>query len=132
MANLSQKVFVALTMRRNVLIIEDEPVIAEMISMLLEEEGFEVVSLGNTGRAREKLHNLEVDLVMLDINLDGESGQEMCCYIKSQDDICHIPVILVSGHPDIEKIRAGCGADDTISKPFDLDYFMGKVNHFAA
>lgn len=119
-------------MPRTVMIIEDEPVIAEMISMLLEDEGFQVISLSETSRAREKLHNMQVDLVMLDINLEGEGGQDFCSYIKSDVDICKIPVVLVSAHPDIETIKALCGADDAISKPFELMDFLGTIQRYAA
>lgn len=118
-------------MKEKVLIIEDEPVIAEMMSILLEVEGYQVISLADTGLARRKLHDKEVDLVMLDLGLKGEDGQSMCAYIKGHDDLKHIPVILVSANSDLEKIKIECGADDHIAKPFDLDHFMGKVRDYS-
>ena len=117
-------------MMKRVLIIEDEPVIAEMMSILLETEGYTVISLADTGWARQKLHDKEVDLVMLDLNLGGEAGESMCSYIKAQDDLKHIPVVLVSGSSDLEQISTDCGADDFIAKPFDLYHFIGKVQAF--
>jgi len=114
-------------MKKKILVIEDEPVIAEMISIILEEEGFSVVSLADTARARRKLHDKEVNMAMLDINLKGETGKSLCKYIKSHKDLKHIPVILVSANMDIENIRLECGADDFIRKPFDLDHFVKKV-----
>lgn len=120
-------------MRKRVLVIEDEPVIAEMISILLEVEGFGVISLADTGLARTKLHANEVDMVMLDLGLKGkEDGQSMCIYIKQQADLKHIPVILVSGNSDLEQIKEQCGADDHIAKPFGVDDFVNKVNRYAA
>lgn len=118
-------------MKEKVLIIEDEPIIAEMMSILLEVEGYQVISLADTGLARRKLHDKEVDLVMLDLGLKGEDGQSMCAYIKGHDDLKHIPVILVSANSDLEKIKIECGADDHIAKPFDLDHFMGKVRDYS-
>lgn len=114
-------------MKTKVLVIEDEPIIAEMMSILLEVEGYKVISLADTARARQKLHEKEVDLVMLDLGLKGENGQSMCAYIKGQDDLKHIPVILVSGNSDLEQIQLDCGADDHIAKPFDLNLFIQKV-----
>lgn len=117
-------------MKRRVLVIEDEPIIAEMISILLEMEGFNVISLADTERARKKLLAGEVDMVMLDLNLKGENGQSMCRYIKGQEGLKHIPVILVSANSDLEQITAACGADDHIHKPFDMNNFTQKVrNH---
>lgn len=117
-------------MGKNVLVIEDEPIIAEMISIILEIQGLNVISLSDTGRARDKLLNKEINLVMLDLNLHGEGGQEFCGYIKGQDDLKHIPVILVSANLDIEQIKEQCGADDIIRKPFNVDHFMEKVSHY--
>lgn len=113
------------------MVIEDEPIIGEMMCILLETEGYSVISLGDTGLARRKLHAQEVSLVMLDLNLKGEDGQSMCSYIKEQEDLKHIPVVLVSGSQDLEEIKASCGADDFIQKPFDLHHFVEKVNIYA-
>jgi len=115
-------------MKKQILVIEDEPVIAEMISIILEEEGFNVVSLADTARARKKLHGKEVNMAMLDINLAGETGKSLCKYIKNHKDLKNIPVILVSANMDIKQITEECGADDYIAKPFDLDHFIKKVH----
>ena len=117
-------------MKKQVLVIEDDPVIAEMISIILEMQGFHVISLADTGWAREKLEEEEIDMVLLDLNLEGadEDGQSFCAYIKSQDDLKHIPVILVSANIDIEQIKKECGADDLIKKPFDMDHFVNILN----
>jgi DNA-binding response OmpR family regulator len=117
-------------MKKRVLVIEDEPIIAEMISIILEIQGFKVISLSDTSRARKKLHNQEVDLVMLDLNLGGESGDSVCAYIKGQDDLKDIPVILVSANINIEKLAKQCGADDFIKKPFDINHFVEKVHAY--
>ena len=117
-------------MGKNVLVIEDEPIIAEMISIILEIQGLNVISLSDTGRARDKLHAKEVNLVLLDLNLRGEGGQEFCEYIKGQDGLKHIPVILVSANIDIDEIKKQCHADDIIRKPFNIDHFMEKVSQY--
>jgi DNA-binding response OmpR family regulator len=114
-------------MKRKVLVIEDEPIIAEMMSILLEVEGYKVISLADTARARRKLHDQEIELVLLDLALKGENGQSLCAYIKAQDDLKHIPVILVSANQDLEQITKTCCADDFIPKPFELNFFMAKI-----
>jgi DNA-binding response OmpR family regulator len=114
-------------MKRKVLVIEDEPVIAEMMSILLEMGGYKVISLADTGMARRRLHEKEVGLVLLDLQLRGEDGQSMCNYIKTTEDIKHLPVILVSANTDLPQIAEHCGANDHIAKPFDLNFFMDKV-----
>ncbi|PTR01630.1 response regulator receiver domain-containing protein [Mucilaginibacter yixingensis] len=113
------------------MVIEDEPVIGEMMCILLEMEGYEVISLGDTGLARLKLHAQEVAMVMLDLGLKGENGQSMCAYIKAQDDLKNIPVVLVSANQELEQITAEIGADDYIRKPFEMEHFLQKVNNYA-
>ncbi|WP_377098069.1 response regulator [Mucilaginibacter calamicampi] len=118
-------------MDKKVLVIEDEPIIAEMICILLETEGLKVISLADVRSARQKVQNGDVGLVLLDLTLKGENGLAMCEYIKGQDDLKHIPVLLVSANSDLEKIKTECGADDHIAKPFDLTDFMSKVRRYA-
>jgi DNA-binding response OmpR family regulator len=114
-------------MKKTVLIIEDEPIIGELMSIILEIQGFKVISLSDTTYASKKLQDKEVDLVMLDLNLGGQDGSEFCEYIKSQDDLNHIPVILVSANINLTKIAEKCGADDFIAKPFEINSLMEKV-----
>lgn len=118
-------------MTKKVLVVEDEPIIAEMICIILEIEGLKVISLADLAVARQKLHYEEVGLVLLDLNLKGESGSAMCEYIKGHDDLKHIPVVLVSANTDLEKIKAECGADDYIAKPFELIDFTRTVRQYA-
>ena len=87
-----------------------------------------VISLSDASWVKEKLQAHEVALVMLDLNLGEESGAVLCEYIKGQDDLKHISVILVSANMDIETIKDQCGADDLIKKPFELDHFVSKVH----
>ena len=117
-------------MKKKVLVIEDEPIIAEMMSILLEVEGYNVISSSNTSFAKRKLNDSEIGLVMLDLKLKDEDGKEMCMFIKGHEDYKHIPVILVSANSDLEQIQSDCGADDHIAKPFDLNGFMAKVNTY--
>lgn len=126
----SISVSIYFTMKRKVLIVEDEPVVGEMMSILLEVGGYKVISLADIKSAKRRLHEKEVGLVLLDLALKGESGQTMCSYIKSDEHLKHLPVILVSANSDIEAISHDCGADDHIAKPFDADYFMDKVKMY--
>jgi DNA-binding response OmpR family regulator len=116
-------------MKRKVLVIEDEPVIAEMMAILLEVGGFKVIGLADTSRAREKLTHQDIAVVVLDLRLKGEDGQSLCAYIKGQADLNAIPVLLVSANPDLAQICKACGANDFIAKPFHLDDFVSKINN---
>src|SRR5690349_9389566 len=99
-------------MKKKVLVVEDEPIIAEMMSILLEVGGYKVISLADTGYAKTRLHEPDMGLVLLDLQLSGtENGQAMCEYIKNTDELKHLPVILVSANSDLPQISKDCGAD---------------------
>jgi DNA-binding response OmpR family regulator len=117
-------------MKKRVLVIEDEPVIAEMVNIILQADGYKVISLSEFVNFKTKLRASHADVVLLDINLAGFNGREISEYIKSQSDLKHIPVIILSASNHIQKITEECGADDFIKKPFDLDYFINKVHTY--
>jgi DNA-binding response OmpR family regulator len=117
-------------MKKKILVVEDEPVIAELISMLLEKEGYEVASFSNNAGIKAQLHGSPVALVLLDLALGGQDGMDICDYIKSNEELKHIPVILISAHRDLEKIAGECAADGFILKPFELTGFAKRVKEF--
>lgn len=116
--------------KKKILVVEDEPVIAELISMLLEKEGYEVIGFSNNAGIRAQLHGSKVALVLLDLALGGQDGMDICDYIKANEELKHIPVILISAHRDLEKIASECAADGFILKPFELGSFVTSVQEF--
>jgi len=117
-------------MKKKVLVIEDEPIIAEMMNILLEVGGYKVISLSDTTQARKKLKEKNIGLVLLDLQLRGENGQSLCEFIKGDEELKSIPVVLVSANKNLSKICKECGADACIAKPFEIDDFMAKVKEF--
>jgi two-component system response regulator AdeR len=101
-----------------ILIIEDEPEIAEIIETYFAREGFRVISAGDgpTGLAHHL--RLRPDLVVLDIKLPGVDGYEVLAAIRRRGDT---PVIMVTAlAEDLDKLQAlRIGADDYVVKPFN-------------
>ncbi len=77
-----------------------------------------------------RIRDAHADLVLLDLNIAGFDGNIICEYIKAQTDLKCIPVIIMSGNLNAQQIKDDCGADDIISKPFDLDAFVGMVKRY--
>ena len=117
-------------MKNNVLVVEDEPVIGEMMCILLEMEGYKVICSNDISFAKQKLQSKDIALVMLDLNLGDERGETISRFIKQQPDLQHIPVVLVSANPDVKNIKDQCQADDYIAKPFELKDFVDKINYW--
>lgn len=109
-----------------ILIIEDEPEIAEIIGTYLSREGFRVVTAGDgtTGLAHHQ--SLRPDLVVLDIKLPGQDGYEVLAAIRRRGDT---PVIMVTAlAEDLDKLQAlRIGADDYVVKPFNPLEIVARV-----
>ena len=115
---------------KRVLIIEDEQDIVDIATMILEDEGYEVSSHCEFEGFEKKVNDCDADVVLLDLNLDGYHGKDICKYIKNNDQLKSTSVILMSANRDIEAIKEEAGADGYITKPFDLMDFINIVKFF--
>ena len=112
---------------KKILIVDDEPDILEFLQVILEEEGY-VVLTTEKGEFLQKLRNEGLpDLILLDMLLSGKDGREIVNQLKHQEDTKHIPVIMLSAHPTARQTALEAGADDFIAKPFDIDDLLSIV-----
>lgn len=111
---------------KQVLIIEDEPSIAELQRDYLEINGFRADIEPSGVNGLEKALNWPYDLIVLDLMLPGIDGFEICRRIREKKDI---PILIVSAlKEDIDKIRGlGLGADDYMTKPFSPGELTARV-----
>jgi len=107
--------------RRRVLLIEDDQDIAEAIGYQLEKVGLHVRQ-ARTGEEGLEAVRRGVDLVLLDLNLPGMDGLEVCRMIRRQQSTAHVPIIIVSARADeVDRVLGlEMGADDYLVKPFSL------------
>jgi len=107
--------------RRRVLLIEDDNDIAEAVSYQLEKVGL-LVKVARTGEEGLEAVRRGVDLVLLDLNLPGMDGLEVCRMIRRQNTTAHVPIIIVSARADeVDRVLGlEMGADDYMVKPFSL------------
>jgi DNA-binding response OmpR family regulator len=104
-----------------VVLIEDDNDIAEAISYQLEKVGLQV-KVARTGEEGLEAVRRGVDLVLLDLNLPGMDGLEVCRMIRRQQMTAHVPIIIVSARADeVDRVLGlEMGADDYMVKPFSL------------
>ncbi|MCF7943832.1 MAG: response regulator transcription factor [Spirochaetia bacterium] len=115
-------------MKRNrILIVEDEPAIADALYDGLRYEGFEPFKVGTGEAALEQLEAVQIDLVLLDIRLPGIDGYETCRKIRLKG--MHLPVIIVSARDEVLDRVVGLevGADDYLVKPFSFRELFSRV-----
>jgi putative two-component system response regulator len=112
-----------------VLVADDEASVAELLKRILVREGYAVEVAGNGVAALEALPHCKPHLVLLDVNMPGLSGIDVCRRIKQDPAHRLTPVVLVTGMAQREKRLEGleAGADDFLSKPVDSQELLARV-----
>jgi DNA-binding response OmpR family regulator len=114
-------------MKKRVLVVEDDPVLTRVLRDNLTFEGFDVESVTDGSRAQAVAKDFGPDLVLLDVNLPGRSGFELC---EAWRQVSQIPIILLTAMGQKgDKVRGlQLGADDYVTKPFDLEELLARIH----
>jgi two-component system, OmpR family, alkaline phosphatase synthesis response regulator PhoP len=112
---------------RKILIIEDDPNITELLTIHLEDLGYQVVGEPNGMKGLSLVREKNPDLIILDIMLPGLSGMEICRQIRQTDR--NTPIIMLTARSEeIDKVMGlETGADDYLTKPFSIREFIARV-----
>lgn len=113
-------------MSGTILLIEDEPEIAELLAMYFAREGFRLVHAATGERGLERLRERDARLVLLDIGLPGMDGIDVCRTIRADSDV---PVIMLTARDgEVDKVVGlEIGADDYVTKPFSPRELVARV-----
>lgn len=109
-----------------ILVVDDDDALAEMIGLVLAQEGFNAVFCENGARAFETFMRSTPDLVLLDLMLPGMNGIEVCQQIRRSSNV---PIIMLTAKSDTEDVVKGleAGADDYIAKPFKHAELLARI-----
>lgn len=110
-------------------IIEDDIDILTILNIFFKRKGFKVIADYN-GNELDLLSDPCPEVYLIDINLIGKSGLDICKMIKKE--CSHVPVVLMSANTQLEKMARECNADAFISKPFDMDTIFSTVKSVVA
>jgi CheY-like chemotaxis protein len=102
------------------LLADDSATIQKVIDLTFADEGVRVVAVGNGQDAIDQLLDLQPDIVLADVFMPARNGYEVCEYVKTNEQLKHIPVMLLVGsfEPFDEAEARRVGADDILTKPF--------------
>ena|ERR1017187_9044065 len=117
--------------KKKILVADDNPAILDALKIMLEEEGYEVETTVDGATAQDMKGHLP-DLLLLDIWMSGIDGRDICKHLKSAAATKHIPVTMISATKDIEQIAKDSGADDFISKPFQMENLLAIVAKYVS
>jgi DNA-binding response OmpR family regulator len=109
-----------------VLVVDDEPIVRDVIVRYLRRDGFETLETGDGDEARRLLERNNPSLVVLDVMLPGTDGLELCRWIRTRSDL---PVIMLTARGDEADRIVGLelGADDYVTKPFSPRELVARV-----
>src|SRR6195952_3842868 len=113
-------------MRARVLVVDDDPALAEMLTIVLRGEGFDTAVVRDGAKALEVFRETHPDLVLLDLMLPGTSGLDVCKEIRAESGV---PIIMLTAKTDTVDVVPGLesGADDYVMKPFKPKELIARM-----
>ncbi|MBA2416295.1 MAG: response regulator transcription factor [Geodermatophilaceae bacterium] len=113
-------------MKGRVLVVDDDPALAEMLGIVLRGEGFEPSFVADGLRAVTAFRDVRPDLVLLDLMLPGANGIDVCRAIRAES---LVPIVMLTAKSDTIDIVLGLesGADDYVVKPFKPKELIARV-----
>lgn len=113
---------------KHILIVEDEVFIREELAVLLTKAGYRVSAISNFKDTSQQILNYHYDLILLDLNLPGESGLEICRNIKSKSTM---PVLVLTSREQLkdEVTALKVGADEYLTKPFRKERLLVRIEN---
>ena len=114
-----------------ILVVEDDPQVARLITLVLKRNGRDALVVADGQTALVRAREARPEMIFADLTIRGMGGAALCSALKSRDDTKHIPYVILSGDRDIAEKARVCGADDYMGKPFEFDDLMRLVNKYA-
>jgi two-component system response regulator ResD len=109
-----------------VLVVDDEPIVREVVATYLRREGYRALEAGDGLAARDLIERTRPELIVLDVMLPGIDGLELCRWIRSRSEV---PVIMLTarGEEADRIVGLDLGADDYVTKPFSPRELVARV-----
>lgn len=113
-------------MTPRILVVDDDPAINEMLTIVLEAEGFATASVTDGAEAVPAFHRYDPDLILLDLMLPGMNGVDICREIRKESAV---PIVMLTAKTDTVDVVLGLesGADDYITKPFKPKELVARI-----
>ena len=113
-------------MKSRVLVVDDDPALAEMLTIVLRGEGFDTAVVADGTRALPAVRELRPDVVLLDLMLPGMNGIDVCRAIRGESGV---PIVMLTAKSDTVDIVLGLesGADDYVVKPFKPKELVARM-----
>ncbi|MHB8612725.1 MAG: response regulator [Candidatus Dormibacteraceae bacterium] len=104
-------------MTKTILVVDDTPFIRELLRLILEDGGYEVIEAQHGGAALQQMQRSVPDLVVTDLMMPVISGPQLVRHLRSDARTASVPILILSSNPNAAEIASN--ADATLGKPFD-------------
>ena len=121
-------------MKKRILVVEDNPLNLELVTDLLEADGFLVSHARTAEECFRAARDLAPDLILMDLSLPGLDGLAATRALKAGPATCHLTIVALTAHAmkDDEAIALRAGCDGYLAKPLETRTFAAKVTAFIA
>jgi DNA-binding response OmpR family regulator len=118
--------------KKRILVVDDEVDLVETVRFSLELEGYEVLVAFNGEEALNLARKENPDIILLDLMLPKLDGYKVCRLLKFDERYKHIPILMLTAKTQEKDKATGLetGANEYITKPFDMDELMKKVKNY--
>jgi two-component system response regulator MtrA len=114
-----------------ILVVEDDPHVARLITLVLERNGQHAEVVADGAAALERAKQERPAIIFADLTIKGMGGDQLCTTLKAAEETRDIPYVIVSGDRDIAEKARMCGADDYMGKPFEFEDLVRLVKKYA-
>lgn len=116
---------------KRILFVDDDAAIQDAVQIMLEHEGYSVSLLGSGDSLLTEAFSLP-DLFILDKQLPGVDGLDICRFLKREKRTQHLPVLILSASPQIARLAKEACADSSLEKPFHMQELRQEVARLTA
>lgn len=114
---------------KKIILVEDDAAIRDVFTLALNPVEYGVTAY-DTGTKILQNEAEVPDLFVLDKSISGTNGLDICRYTKNSERYKHVPVLILSASPEIDRIAKEAGADNAIAKPFSLDILRYMIENY--
>ncbi len=127
---LAQHFILVCHMNHKILICDDDQGILEVMKIMLETSGYEVMVVSNGKAIIKKVKEFQPEVIYLDIWMPGIDGREVIKLLRRDPVTAKVPIVMMSALSDTEDIAKIAGVENHLSKPFEMDYLISLTGSF--